>query len=96
MGHVSGYGERLRGMTDDELSAEWVSVMTARVEPANRQAQLASIEAVRDEINSRYEQANFSSLVITAEDALAVTEHLKKWIGVKKSDWFGPDQSEDA
>jgi hypothetical protein len=83
-------------MADNELSAEWVRVMVAEVKPDNREAQLAAIDAVADEINTRYQEASFSSLVITPEDALAVTEHLKRWIGAKDSDWFGPDQEEDG
>lgn len=93
---MTDYRRGLRDMTDDELSAEWVRVMVAEVEPGNRQAQLAAIDAVADEVNARYQEANFLSLVITPEDALAVTEHLKRWIGAKDSDWFGPDQEEDG
>lgn len=91
---MTEYAGRLRGMTDDELSTEWVAVMTARVEPDNREAQLDRIDAVAEEVNSRYESASFTSLVITPKDALAVTEHLKRWIGVVDSDWFGPERDE--
>ena len=83
-------------MADDELSAEWVRVMVAEVEPNNREAQLAAIEAVADEVNNRYQAAQFLSLVITPEDALAVTAHLKRWIGAKDSEWFGQDQEDNG
>lgn len=82
-------------MTDDELSAEWVRVMVIELEPDNRDAQLAAIDAVTDEINVRYERGSVSSLVITPEDALTVTKHLKRTIGAKDSDWFGPEDAED-
>jgi hypothetical protein len=92
MGPVSEHDRRFEGMTDDELSAQWVAVMTARVESGNREAQLAAIDAVAREVNSRYEEAGFSSLVITPKDALAVTEHLKRLIGAADTDWFGPEE----
>ena len=57
-------------MADDELSAEWARVMVAEEEPGSRAAQLAAIDAVADEVNTRYHEASFSSLVITPEDAL--------------------------
>ena len=95
-GSVSDYRESLRDMTDDELSTEWVRVMVEEVEPDNRQAQLAAIDAVGAEINLRYETGSVSSLVITPEDALTVTKHLKRMIGAKDSDWFGPEDEADA
>jgi hypothetical protein len=61
-----------------------------------RQFPTGDRNAVADEVNTRYQEASFSSFVITPEDALAVTEHLKRWIGAKDSDWFGPDQEEDG
>jgi hypothetical protein len=92
---MAEYRQGLKEMADDELSAEWVQVMVAEVEPDNREAQLAAIDAVADEVNTRYQEGGFSLLVITPEDALAVTQHLKRWIGAKDSEWFGPDQGED-
>ena len=92
---VTDYRRSLRDMTDDELSAEWVRVMVIELEPDNRDAQLAAIDAVTDEINVRYERGSVSSLVITPEDALTVTKHLKRTIGAKDSDWFGPEDAED-
>ena len=94
-GLVTDYRRSLRDMTDDELSAEWVRVMVIELEPDNRDAQLAAIDAVTDEINVRYERGSVSSLVITPEDALTVTKHLKRTIGAKDSDWFGPEDAED-
>ena len=70
--------------------------MVSDVEPDNRDAQLAAIDSVADEVNARYREANFMSLVITPEDALAVTKHLKRWIGAKDSDWFGPKDEKDV
>ena len=96
MGPVTEYRQRLSDMTDDELSSEWVRVMVEEVEPGNRDAQLAAIDAVGDEINVRYEMGSVSSLVITAEDALTVTKYLKSTIGAKDSDWFGPRSEEDG
>ena len=93
---MTDYGVLLEDMTDDELSAEWVAVMTATVEPGNREAQLAAIEAVASEVNSRYEKASFLALVITPKDALAVTEHLKRLIGGIDEEWFGPDQADES
>ena len=92
---MTEYADRLKGMTDAELSAEWVAVMTARVETDNREAQLDAIDAVAEEVNARYARTSFTSLVITPKDALAVTEHLKRWIGAVDSDWFGPEHDED-
>lgn len=93
---MTEYRQSLRGMTDDELSSEWVRVMVEEVEPDNRDAQLEAIEAVGDEINERYEAGSVSSLVITPKDALTVTKHLKRTIGAKNSDWFGPEDEEDG
>jgi hypothetical protein len=93
---VTEYRQSLRDMTDDELSTEWVQVMVAVVEPDNRDAQLAAIDAVWDEINVRYENGSVSSLVITPEDALTVTKHLKNTIATKDSDWFGPKNKQDG
>lgn len=93
---MSDYRESLRDLTDDELSTEWVRVMVEEVEPQNREAQLAAIDAVGDEINVRYEKGMVSSLVITAEDALTVTKHLKRRIGATDSGWFGPKSDEDG
>lgn len=93
---MTEYNERLGEMSDDELSAEWVAVMTANAESGNREAQLAAVEAVAGEVNSRYERASFSSLVITAQDALAVTEHLKRLIGAADTDWFGPEKDAEV
>lgn len=93
---VTDYSERLEVMTDDELSAKWVAVMTATVEPGNREAQLAAIDAVAGEVNSRYEKASFSSLVITPKDALAVTEHLKRLIGGIDEERFGPEPDDEG
>jgi hypothetical protein len=93
---VSDYRQSLRDMTDDELSSEWVRVMVEQVEPDNREAQLAAIDAVGDEINVRYEKGIVSSLVITAEDALTVTKHLKRTIGATDSGWFGPKGDEEG
>ncbi|HXV70913.1 MAG TPA: hypothetical protein VEB69_05870 [Acidimicrobiia bacterium] len=93
---MTDYRKSLGGMTDVELSSEWVRVMVEEVEPGNRDAQLAAIEAVGDEINERYEQGSVSSLVITARDALTVTKHLKSTIGAKASDWFGRNGDEDG
>ena len=89
---MTTYDNRLKALTDDELSAEWVAVMTAKVEPDNREAQLAAIDAVGEEVNSRYREGGSSSLVITPKDALAVADHLKRLIGAKDSDWFGLEQ----
>lgn len=93
---MTDYRRSLRDMTDFELSAEWVRVMVVEVEPDNRDAQLAAIDAVWDEINLRYERGSVASLVITPEDALTVTKHLKRSIGEKDSGWFGPDEAEDG
>ena len=71
---MTEYRQTLRDMTDDELSTEWVRVMVEEVEPKNRDAQLAAIDAVGDEINVRFEAGGVSALVITPEDALAVTK----------------------
>lgn len=92
---MAEYRQRLRDMTDDELSTEWVRVMVEEVKPDNRDAQLAAIDAVGDEINVRYEAGRVSALVITPEDALTVTKHLKRTIGAKNSDWFGSKEEED-
>ncbi len=96
LGPVSDYRQRLSDMTGDELSSEWVRVMVEEVEPGNRDAQLAAIDAVGDELNVRYEKGSVSTLVITAEDALTVTKHLKSTIGAEDSDWFGPKGQEDS
>lgn len=93
---MTDYRKSLGDMTDVELSSEWVRVMVEEVEPGNREAQLAAIEAVGDEINVRYEKGSVSSLVITAEDALTVTKHLKSTIGATDSDWYGPKGEEDG
>ena len=91
---MTEYRQSLRDLTDQELSTEWVRVMVAEVEPDNRDAQLAAIDAVADEVNARYRKTDFLSLVITPEDALAVTEHLKRWIGAEDSDWYGSKDEE--
>lgn len=95
-GSVTEYRQSLRDMTDDELSTEWVRVMVEEVEPDNRDAQLAAIDAVGDEINVRYEAGSVSALVITPEDALTVTKHLKRTIGARNSDWYGPKEEEEG
>ena len=92
---MTDYRTSLSDMTDHELSAEWVRVMVVEVEPDNRDVQLAAIDAVREEINVRYENGSVKSLVITPEDALAVTEHLKRSIGENDSGWFGPNDAEE-
>lgn len=93
---MTDYRKSLGDMTDVELSSEWVRVMVEEVEPGNRDAQLAAIEAVGHEINERYEKGSVSSLVITAKDALTVTKHLKSTIGANDSDWFGRNGEEDG
>lgn len=93
---MTKYRTRLEAMADDELSAEWVAVMTAEFEPGNRETQLAAIDAVAEELNSRYEQTRFASLAITPKDAKAVTDHLKRWIQASDSDWFGPGEEADV
>lgn len=93
---MTDYRTSLRDMTDHELSAEWVRVMIVEVEPDNRDAQLAAIDAVGEEINVRYENGSVESLVITPEDALTVTKHLKRSIGEKDSGWFGSENAENG
>jgi len=85
---MSTYAQELKAMTDDQLSAEWVRAMTVPIDRGDRRAQLAVIEEVAAEVNTRYEKAQFSSLVITAADAITVSEHMKKLIKADEVGWF--------
>lgn len=89
---MNTYQDQLKAMTDDELSSEWVRVMTVGIDAATRQAQLSAIEDVAQEVNVRYEQTGFGQLVMTPEDAKAVADHLKRLTAEDGSSWF--DQSE--
>ena len=90
---MTQYQDRLKAMTNDELSSEWVRVMTVGIDADSRQAQLAAIEAVAQEVNVRYEQTGFDQLVMTPEDAKAVADHLKRLTSEDGDGWF--DESEE-
>jgi len=83
-------------MTDEELSREWVAVMTAQHDLDHREAQLEAIDSVNFEINERYETGGFSALIVSAKDAQKVTEHLKRLIGSGDVDWFGEKDPGEA
>lgn len=83
-------------MTDDELSAEWVRVMTVRMEPENRMAQLAAVDAVVDELNARYESGRTKTLAVNPADAKKVADHLKSLVRQDDPGWFGPDKEIQA
>lgn len=93
---MSTYEEDLQAMTDEELSKEWVAVMTTRNDPQDRESQLAAVDSVTHEINQRYENGGFSSLIVSAKDARTVTEHFKTLIGAGEVDWFGEKETEEA
>ncbi len=80
--------ERLRAMSDEELSSEWVRAMTASIAADNRDERMAAIESVAREVNERYERTGFTSLVVTPEDAQAVSEHLKGLTATGNEGWF--------
>ncbi|MDX1467777.1 MAG: hypothetical protein R3258_00395 [Acidimicrobiia bacterium] len=80
--------QELRAMSDQELSAEWVRAMTVEIDPDNRTAQLATIDEVVAEINARSERAPSTSLIITPDDALAVSEYLKSTITAGGTGWY--------
>jgi hypothetical protein len=81
-------------MTDDELSSEWVRVMTVGIDTDSRQALLAAIEDVAQEVNVRYEQTGFDQLVMTPEDAKAVADHLKRLTGEDGDSWFEENEED--
>lgn len=93
---MTQYQDQLKAMTDDELSAEWVRVMTIGIEADSRQAQLAAIEDVAHEVNIRYEQTGFDQLVMTPEDAKAVANHLKRLTAADTDSWFGENEEPDV
>jgi hypothetical protein len=90
---MTQYQDQLKAMTDDELSSEWVRVMTVGIHADTRQAQLAAIEDVAKEVNVRYEQTGFDQLVMTPEDAKAVAAHLKRLTAEEGDSWF--DENEE-
>lgn len=85
---MSTRAQKLRAMSDQELSTEWVRAMTVEIDPDNRAAQLAAIDEVVAEINARYERAPSTSLLITLDDALAVSKYLKSTIAAGGSGWY--------
>ena len=85
--------EELKGLTDEELSAEWVRAMTVPIDHEDRTAQLAAIDAVVSEINARYESGQSTSLIISPADALAVSEFLKSTITASGSGWYDEEQT---
>ena len=78
----------LRAMSDQELSTEWVRVMTVEIDSDSRTAQLDAIDEVVAEINARSERAPSTSLIITPRDALAVSDYLKNTITAGGSGWY--------
>lgn len=93
---MSTYEAQLQAMTDEELSKEWVAVMTRHGDPESRKSQLEAVDTVTHEINQRYERGGFSSLIVSAEDAQTVTEHFKRLIGAGEVDWFGEKETEET
>jgi hypothetical protein len=93
---MAQYQDQLKAMTDDELSAEWVRVMTVGIDADTREAQLAAIDEVAHEVNIRYEQAGFGALVMTPKDAKAVADHLKRLIATDEAGWFGEDEDTEV
>ena len=90
---MTQYQDQLKAMSDDELSSEWARVMTVGIDTDSRQAQLAAIEAVAQEVNVRYEQTGFNQLVMTPQDAKAVADHLKRLTAEDGNGWF--DENEE-
>lgn len=91
---MSTYEEELQAMTDEELSKEWVAVMTTRIDPLKRESQLEAVDSVTHEINQRYEKGGFSDLIVSAKDAQTVTEHFKRLIRAGDVDWFGEAETD--
>ena len=92
---MTRYEEDLKTMSDDELSAEWVRVMTVGIDADTRQAQLSAIEDVTREVNLRYEQTGFDQLVMTPEDVKAVADHLKR-LTADTDSWFDENKAPDV
>lgn len=96
---MTHYRDQLQAMTNDELSAEWVRVMTVGIGADSRQAQLAAIDDVAYEVNVRYEQGGFDKLVMKPKDVKAVADHLKRLTATGEDGWFGqtdePDDVDD-